>query len=231
MGARNGAAYLERLHDDRDVWIDGERVTDVTRDARLGRGVHSIAALYDLQLDPRRIDQMTYVSPTSGDRVGLSHIEPRSIDDLVRRRTMVRGLVRVERRHARPQPGLPEHDGHGLRRQRRLLRPQRPSLWSEHPALLRAGARAGPVPDSHAGRAAGQSRRAPGLAGRRRRRAPRRQRDRCRTAAVGRAHPGDAGSRLGRPVRGALAVALHRRRGQPACFRVLDPGAPRPGCA
>src|SRR4051794_27005930 len=91
MGARNGAAYLERLHDDRDVWIDGERVADVTRDSRLGRGVHSIAALYDLQLDPRRIDQMTYVSPTSGDRVGLSHIEPRSIDDLVRRRTMVRG--------------------------------------------------------------------------------------------------------------------------------------------
>jgi 4-hydroxyphenylacetate 3-monooxygenase len=33
---------------------------------------------------------MTYVSPTSGDRVGLSHIQPRSVDDLVRRRNMIK---------------------------------------------------------------------------------------------------------------------------------------------
>ena len=87
---RSGAAYLERLRDDREVWLDGERVADVTCDPRLGRGMRSIAALYDLQLDPARLDQMTYLSPTSGERVGLSHIQPRSIDDLVRRRNMVR---------------------------------------------------------------------------------------------------------------------------------------------
>jgi 4-hydroxyphenylacetate 3-monooxygenase len=90
MGARSGAAYLEGLRDDRQVWIDGERVPDVTRDARLGRGVRTIAALYDLQLDPSRVDHMTYLSPTSGDRVGLSHIQPRCVDDLVRRRNMVK---------------------------------------------------------------------------------------------------------------------------------------------
>src|SRR5918911_1398378 len=90
MGARSGAAYLAGLRDDREVWLDGERVLDVTRDPRVCRGVHSIAALYDLQLEPSRVDEMTYVSPTSGDRVGLSHIQPRSIDDLVRRRNMIR---------------------------------------------------------------------------------------------------------------------------------------------
>ncbi len=90
MPARRGAAYLDGLHDDRQIWIDGERVADVTRDRRLGRGVRSIAALYDLQLEPSRIDQMTYLSPTSGERVGLSHIAPRSIDDLVKRRNMIR---------------------------------------------------------------------------------------------------------------------------------------------
>jgi 4-hydroxyphenylacetate 3-monooxygenase len=90
MGARSGAAYLAGLRDDRQVWIDGERVADVARDPRLGRGVRSIAALYDLQLDPCRIEQMTYVSPSTGERVGLSHIQPRSIEDLVRRRDMVR---------------------------------------------------------------------------------------------------------------------------------------------
>jgi 4-hydroxyphenylacetate 3-monooxygenase len=90
MGARGGAAYLEGLRDDREVWIDGERVADVTTDPRLGRGVRSVAALYDLQLDSDHVDDMTYRSPTSGHRVGLSHIQPRSIDDLVRRRNMIR---------------------------------------------------------------------------------------------------------------------------------------------
>ena len=91
MSARNGAEYLARLRaDNREIWLDGERIADVTRDPRLARGVHTIAALYDLQLDPCRVDQMTYPSPTSGERVGLSHIQPRSIDDLVRRRTMIR---------------------------------------------------------------------------------------------------------------------------------------------
>jgi 4-hydroxyphenylacetate 3-monooxygenase len=89
-GARSGAAFLEGLRDDREVWIDGERVKDVTRDPRLGRGVRSIAALYDLQLESSRVDNMTYVSPTSGQRVGLSHIQPHSVDDLVRRRNMIK---------------------------------------------------------------------------------------------------------------------------------------------
>jgi len=88
MGARSGADYVEGLRDGRDVWIDGERVQDVTRDRRLARGIRSVAALYDLQLDPAHVDTMTYRSPTTGDRVGLSHIEPRGVDDLVRRRTM-----------------------------------------------------------------------------------------------------------------------------------------------
>jgi 4-hydroxyphenylacetate 3-monooxygenase len=90
VGARSGAAYLEGLRDAREVWLDGERVADVTRDPRLARGVGSIAGLYDLQLDPCRLDDMTYLSPTSGERVGLSHIQPKSIDDLVKRRNMIK---------------------------------------------------------------------------------------------------------------------------------------------
>src|ERR1051325_821360 len=90
MGARSGADYLAGLRDGRAVWLDGEKINDVTRDPRLGRGVRSIGALYDLQLEPSRIEQMTYPSPTSGERVGLSHIAPNSADDLVRRRVMTK---------------------------------------------------------------------------------------------------------------------------------------------
>src|SRR5688500_15813372 len=90
MGARSGADYLERLRDGREIWIDGERVADVTRDPRLARGIRSIADLYDFQLESSRVERMTYVSPTSGERVGLSFVEPKRIDDLVRRREMVK---------------------------------------------------------------------------------------------------------------------------------------------
>jgi len=90
MGARSGANYLDGLGTDREIWIDGERVSDVRTDPRLGGAAQAIAELYDLQLRADLVDDMTYESPTTGDRVGLSFIEPRSVADLVRRRQMVK---------------------------------------------------------------------------------------------------------------------------------------------
>ena len=43
-----------------------------------------------MQHDPALRDTLTYPSPTSGERVGLSFIQPKSIDDLIRRRNMVK---------------------------------------------------------------------------------------------------------------------------------------------
>jgi 4-hydroxyphenylacetate 3-monooxygenase len=81
---------MQGLRDqEREVWLGGERVKDVTTHPGLANGVRSIAALYDMQRDPRLRDEMTYVSPTSGDRVGLSFIIPRTRDELERRRVMM----------------------------------------------------------------------------------------------------------------------------------------------
>lgn len=90
MGIRTGAQVLDGLRDGRAVHIDGERVTDVTRDRRLAGGARTLAGLYDLQHEPDLSDAMTFRSPTTGDRVGLSFIEPTSVDDLQRRRGMVK---------------------------------------------------------------------------------------------------------------------------------------------
>ncbi|MDH3680834.1 MAG: 4-hydroxyphenylacetate 3-monooxygenase, oxygenase component [Acidimicrobiia bacterium] len=90
MGARSGAEYLAGLGNKREIWLDGEQVADVTTDPRLAGAAHAIAELYDLQLRPDLIETMTYESPTTGDPVGLSFIEPRSADDLARRRRMVK---------------------------------------------------------------------------------------------------------------------------------------------
>lgn len=90
MPARTGNEYIAGLQrEPREVWIDGERVEDVTTHAALKRGAESIAALYDMQHEPVLRDEMTYESPTTGDRVGLSFLTTRTINDLERRRRMI----------------------------------------------------------------------------------------------------------------------------------------------
>jgi 4-hydroxyphenylacetate 3-monooxygenase len=90
MGIRTGKELLESLRDDRALFIDGERVADVTTDPRFAGAARSLAELYDMQHDPALVERMSFRSPTSGTRVGLSFIEPRTVDDLIRRRDMVK---------------------------------------------------------------------------------------------------------------------------------------------
>jgi len=96
MPARTGRQYLNGLREqDREVWLAGERVKDVTTHPGLKNGARAIAALYDMQTDPKLRDEMTYVSPTTGDRVGLSFIVPRTREDLEKRRVMMLNWART----------------------------------------------------------------------------------------------------------------------------------------
>ena len=96
MPARTGDEYIAGLRDRAsEVYIAGERVKDVTTHPALSNGVKSLARLYDMQHDPEQVDGMTYVSPTTGDRVGLSFITPRTTDDLERRREMMTRWARA----------------------------------------------------------------------------------------------------------------------------------------
>jgi 4-hydroxyphenylacetate 3-monooxygenase len=96
MPARTGQDYIRGLQDrPAEVWIGGERISDVTTHPALRRGVGSIAALYDMQHDPDLKDEMTYGSPTTGEPVGLSFIIPRSLQDVERRGRMMRHWARA----------------------------------------------------------------------------------------------------------------------------------------
>src|ERR1700756_6032537 len=90
MAIRTAEQLLQSLRDDRQLFIDGERVADVTTDPRFAAAARSLAELYQMQHDPALIDRMTFSSPISGERVGLSFTEPRSTDDLIHRRDMVK---------------------------------------------------------------------------------------------------------------------------------------------
>jgi len=88
MPARTGAEYLSGLADEREVWFEGERVKDVVGHPTLGRMARTLAELYDLQWDPALKSKLTYPSPKTGDPVSLAFIQPRSVEELVRRRVM-----------------------------------------------------------------------------------------------------------------------------------------------
>ena len=89
MPARTGTQFLEGLkRKPPTLYLSGERVTDPTSHPATAGIARSIAALYDLQHDPELSDQLTYESPSSGDRVGLSFLETTTKDDLRRRSRM-----------------------------------------------------------------------------------------------------------------------------------------------
>src|SRR4051812_8673829 len=90
MPIRTGKQFLEALKDDRRVFIDGGRIGDIAGDPRTPRAAQTLAELYDMQHDPVLRDRMIVASPSGGAPVGLSFIDPRSVDDLIRRRGMIK---------------------------------------------------------------------------------------------------------------------------------------------
>lgn len=83
MVARSGKEYLDGLRKPRDIWMDGERIDDVASHPALSGAAESLAAVYDLQKDHAEI--CLGADPETGEPVSLSHLIPRSRDDLIRR--------------------------------------------------------------------------------------------------------------------------------------------------
>jgi 4-hydroxyphenylacetate 3-monooxygenase, oxygenase component len=92
MGARNGRRFLEEMDNKRrEVWYGNEKITyNITKHPAFKGISQTLAKLYDLQYDPDLIDIMTYVSPTSGERVGMSFLQPKTKEDLEKRTRMIK---------------------------------------------------------------------------------------------------------------------------------------------
>ena len=86
LGAMTGARYIESLKDGREVWLDGEKVQDVTSHPAFSGMVNELARIYDLQNSNEYQDQMTFVSPDTGTRTSVSWLLPRSMDELKAKR-------------------------------------------------------------------------------------------------------------------------------------------------
>ena len=85
-GAMTGARYIKSLQDGREVWIDGQKVSDVTTHPAFKDMIHSLAHVYDLQNSDQYRDDMTFVEPDSGVRTSVSWMVPRDHEDSARKR-------------------------------------------------------------------------------------------------------------------------------------------------
>ncbi len=92
----NGAEYVESLRDDREIYLYGERVKDVTTHPAFHNPVRMTARLYDALHDPERSPEL--VAPTDSGGDGYTHAfftTPRSADDLVRHQKAIAAWSRM----------------------------------------------------------------------------------------------------------------------------------------
>jgi len=99
VAIRTGLQYRERLRDGRSIYVNGERVKDVTTYPAFTRTVQTIASLYDLQHEARNLPLLTYPSPKTGQPAGLSFLRVESVEDVMR-------LMRAEEFRAEATFGL-----------------------------------------------------------------------------------------------------------------------------
>jgi 4-hydroxyphenylacetate 3-monooxygenase len=91
MAARTGAEYLKGLRDSREVWLNGDRVPDVTAHPALRGAASSVAGLFDLQ--HREAELCLMPNPDTGAPMSVSHLIPRSKADLERRHACLRRIA------------------------------------------------------------------------------------------------------------------------------------------
>jgi 4-hydroxyphenylacetate 3-monooxygenase oxygenase component len=86
--ARTGKQYLDDLaRDEREIYLEGERITNPLHHPKLAEAAKTLARVYDLQHE--HPDDMLTPSPDDGSLVNATHIIPRSKEDLELRRKAI----------------------------------------------------------------------------------------------------------------------------------------------
>lgn len=103
---KNAEEHVQSLRDDRSVYLDGQRIADVTTHPAFKNSVSSAASLYDYQAAAENAELMTFESPTSGRRVNRAWQMPESYEELVVRR---QALVAWAEQHGGFMGRSPDH--------------------------------------------------------------------------------------------------------------------------
>ena len=102
---KTGEQHIASLRDGREIYLDGERVTDVTVHPAYRGAVASIGRMFDFQSAPENRELMTFETET-GTRANRIWQLPASYDELVMRR---KGLEAWTELHAEFMGRAPDH--------------------------------------------------------------------------------------------------------------------------
>ena len=89
---RTGSQYLAALQDEREIYVDGERVENVTKHPAFAPITKVVAELFDLAADPTT--KMSYRAPEIDGVANRTFSIPRTHDDLVARRHAIETWAR-----------------------------------------------------------------------------------------------------------------------------------------
>jgi 4-hydroxyphenylacetate 3-monooxygenase oxygenase component len=91
MAARTGKQFLTGLKTSRDIWVGGEKVSDVVSYPAFAGAARTLAEIFDLQ--HQAADVCLMPDPETGEPINVSHLIPRSREDLQRRHAGLRRIA------------------------------------------------------------------------------------------------------------------------------------------
>ncbi|MDR7236489.1 aromatic ring hydroxylase [Neobacillus drentensis] len=96
MSIINGRDFIERLNKmENEIWFDGEKIKGKISEHPAFKGtLKSKASLYDLQNSQDIKNEMTFLLPENQNTIGLSYLQPKTKEDLKRRRKMIEHWAR-----------------------------------------------------------------------------------------------------------------------------------------
>ena len=90
MAARTGKQFLHGLVDRREIWVGSDKIGSPAEHPALRGAAQTLAEVFDLQ--HRQAAACLMPDPETGEPINVSHMIPRSREDLKRRH---RGLERI----------------------------------------------------------------------------------------------------------------------------------------
>jgi 4-hydroxyphenylacetate 3-monooxygenase len=96
MGAIDGKDFIDRINQiGAEIWFDGEKIEGEISEHPAFKGLlQTKAALYDMQQNHDLKNMMTFLSHKTGQPVGLSYMQPKTKEDLIKRRKMIEHWAR-----------------------------------------------------------------------------------------------------------------------------------------
>jgi 4-hydroxyphenylacetate 3-monooxygenase/anthranilate 3-monooxygenase (FAD)/4-hydroxyphenylacetate 3-monooxygenase len=83
MGIRTGSEFIESLRDERTIYVNGERLSEVTTYPPFTGVIATLASLYDLNHE--RPAELTFASPTDGTPVALIFLMAETLEQVEQR--------------------------------------------------------------------------------------------------------------------------------------------------